>query len=89
LPAGGADTIAACGWADAEACVAAAADPAGAAPGAGEPGVAAAAPAAVPVPGAVAIGAISEAPHPGHTIHAASSMILRQFTQRLGENGST
>jgi hypothetical protein len=87
LPAGGADTIGACGWADAEAC--GAAGPAGAAPGAGEPGVAAAPPAAVPVPGVVATGAISEAPHPGHTIHAASSMILLQFTQRLGENGST
>jgi len=32
---------------------------------------------------------VSDAPHDGHTTQAGSSMILRQFRQRFGANGST
>jgi hypothetical protein len=41
------------------------------------------------VPAAGVTGAISDIPQDGHTTHAGSSMILRQFVQRFGENGST
>jgi len=34
-------------------------------------------------------GATSDWPHDGQVIQAGSSMILLQFGQRLGENGST
>jgi hypothetical protein len=48
-------------------------------------------PAAAPagVPGTGATGATNDMPQDGHTTHAGSSMIFRQFVQRFGENGST
>jgi hypothetical protein len=56
--------------------------------------VVAAAGAAAAVPGSAVVlvaggGAISDWPQVGHTTQAGSSMILRQFWQRFGANGST
>jgi hypothetical protein len=63
-------------------------------PVAGAAVVAAGAGDAAPDPAAAVVaapggGAINDWPHDGHVIQAGSSMILRQFWQRFGANGSS